>query len=628
MLIDPILPRLRLPADLLQTLEGCRSRRYPDSREELLELCCGLEGGERFLVRYPVPGRGMVTEAEVLRCKNAVAVNFPEERMRRRDPDSMLIGDEGPSDKPRFSEQLGYPFARLRRETMDWLARQDLILLPFPAGGERYGRPALLVCPANAAFFALTLADLQGLIPAHRIPAGYQPEAILLVAPPFRHSHFQGKQRVVHVRSESCHEIFAYNLYPGPSAKKGVFSFLLDLGEREGFLVNHASCAVVENRRGDKMTILHEGASGGGKSEMLEGLKAEAEQGLLLAKNIANGREICLRGLPKLRLRPAADDMVISKPEFGDLLGRLGIADAEAGWFLRVDGETEYGCDPELERLCLRPPEPLVTYNLQAVPGAVCLPWEPVEENNGRPCSNPRVVLPRAMKPGICDRNVLQVDLRSFGVRMPPSTGERPDIGIMGLVQIVPAALAWLWRLVSPRGYQNPSVHDPGAGLRAEGVGSYWPFATGTRAAQANLLLRQLMQSPGTRNLLIPNQYIGAYHVGFIGQRLVRDLLCESPAALKAENLRPARCPLLGWSLGALQASEGEIPAFLLRPEEQPELGEEGYDRGAAILTSFFKQELRTFLCPELDPLGAEIIECCLRDAGPEDYLRLSPPMV
>ena len=39
-------------------------------------------------------GLGTVKEAEVVRCKNGCVVNFMEDYMRRRDPNSMAIGDE------------------------------------------------------------------------------------------------------------------------------------------------------------------------------------------------------------------------------------------------------------------------------------------------------------------------------------------------------------------------------------------------------------------------------------------------------------------------------------------------------------------------------------------------------
>jgi hypothetical protein len=49
----------------------------------------------------------------------------------------------------------------------------------------------------------------------------FDPKAVIFVAPPFRHTHFKGKQMVVHNRRPGRHELFSYNLYPGPSAKKG-----------------------------------------------------------------------------------------------------------------------------------------------------------------------------------------------------------------------------------------------------------------------------------------------------------------------------------------------------------------------------------------------------------------------
>jgi len=105
-------------------------------------------------------------------------------------------------------------------------------------------------------------------------------------------------------------------------------------------------------------------------------------------------------------------------------------------------------------------------------------------------------VLPRSIVPGIFNRPVT-VDVRNFGVRMPACTAELPSYGIAGLFHILPPALAWLWRLVSPRGYANPSIIS-GGDLESEGVGSYWPFATGKRVRHANLLLEQIVNtSPG-----------------------------------------------------------------------------------------------------------------------------------
>ncbi|NEC93340.1 DUF4914 family protein, partial [Streptomyces sp. SID12501] len=131
-------------------------------------------------------------------------------------------------------------FDPTRAETLEWLGTQELVVVPFKAGGPHFGYPSLAIVPLNSAFFALTLVDLQGWVTFDEIGA-FTPRSILYVAPPFRHTHFDSRQVVVHNRSEVLHEVWAYNLYPGPSAKKGVFSVLLDIGEHEGWLTAHAS---------------------------------------------------------------------------------------------------------------------------------------------------------------------------------------------------------------------------------------------------------------------------------------------------------------------------------------------------------------------------------------------------
>ena len=625
---DSFLARMILPEDLRAALDTAKWICCPETREELVELCYGPTHALRCDVTYTVPGRGVIREAEVVRCKNGPVVNFTEDYMRRRDPDCMRIGDEGPSDKPRFREQYGYDFSVLRAETMQWLTGQGLILLPFRAGGQLWGVDALLVCPANAAFFALALADMQGFRSKSRIGEPYRPRAILYVAPPFRYTHFAGRQLVVHQRSESLHEVFSYNLYPGPSAKKGVFSVLLDIGEREGWITNHASAAMLETPCEDEVVFMHEGASGGGKSEMLEEIPRESSGQVLLGTHLITGERYYLTLRESCRIHPIADDMVIAHRTLQNDSGCLVIADAEAGWFVRMDEDRGYGCKPAYERISIHPPKPLLFFNMEGSPGATCLIWEHTRNSDGSPCSNPRVIIPRELIESIVPGDRPQeVNVRSFGVRMPPSTAEKPNYGVMGLLQVVPVSLAWLWRLVSPRGFRNPSVADSAEsnGLASEGVGSYWPFCTGRRVAQANLLLRQLLAAPNTLNILLPNQHIGAYRVGFMGEWLSREYLARRGGVLRMRHLIPARCPLFGLSLDEMILDGQHIRRTFLQPEHQSCLGLRGYDAGARILTEFMKEQIRPFLCEELDPIGQKILALCLEDAPLEEDLKITP---
>jgi len=265
--IDHAVPlTVELAPALRAALESSPRVVVPATRAELYALSLGPEGGPVFSVDYEANGE-TVTEATVTRCRNGIAVNYPEDYMRRRDPKCMLIADDRPTDKDRYIDRFGESFDRVKQETLDWLGTQELVVVPFKAGALTFGSPSLAVMPINSAFFALTLMDLQGWTTFDEI-GPYTPRSILYVAPPFRQTEFDDKQVVVHDRSETLHEIFAYNLYPGPSAKKGVFSVLLDVGEQEGWITAHASSVRVTTPYDNQTIVMHEGASGGGKSEM------------------------------------------------------------------------------------------------------------------------------------------------------------------------------------------------------------------------------------------------------------------------------------------------------------------------------------------------------------------------
>ncbi len=622
--MNEYLQKFVLTEEVYKIVTGSNKVIFPKTRAELIELSFGNQMVDSFEVAYDVPEKGTVVEVNVTRCKNGVAVNYMEDYMRLRDPDSLVIGDSQDTDKPRYQDEYHADFAPLRSATLEWLKNQELIVLPFKAGGYEYGYDALLIAPANAAFFACALADLQGFLGIDEVMDNFTPKAIVYLAPPFRHTHFDGKQIVVHNRLEEIHEVFSYNLYPGPSAKKGIYGVLLNIGEQEGWLTAHASTVKVITPYDNEIVIMHEGASGGGKSEMIEPAHRAADGRLVLGENLATGEKYYLELSESCELRPVTDDMALCHPKMQNDSKKLVVQDAENGWFLRLDHVTEYGTSPQYEKIFTQPKEPLLFLNIQAVPKATCLVWEHTLDSNGKPCPNPRAILPRRLVPDIVSDPV-EVDVRSFGVRTPPCTRENPSYGILGMFHILPPALAWLWRLVAPRGYNNPSIIG-GKGMISEGVGSYWPFATGKMVKQANLLLDQILHSSSTRYVLIPNQHIGVYKVSFNPQWVAREYIARRGSAkFKPDQLKEARCTLLGYGLESLKVDGQYIRRAFLQPERQQEVGKDGYDAGAAILVEFFKKEAAKFHTEELNPLGRQIIDCLLRDAPLQEYIDLIP---
>lgn len=613
---------VKIPAELLEVLTSCKSYTVFNSVEELRIAALGGPDSNSYEVKYEVPGKGEYTEAIIHRVSNGISANYTDPYMRRRDPDTMSIADDLPTDKETFRERFGYEFSTLKKETFDWLKSQDLAVFLYFAGRENIGVGGIAVAPANAGFFAMGLAMLQQIISSDEISQGFTLDSIIYVAPTFRHTHFNGKQIVVHNRTNDRHEIFSYNLYPGPSAKKGLYGALLTKGEREGWITAHCSTVQAVSPYDNITTFMHEGASGGGKSEMLQHIVREPNGQIKIGQNSITG-ESRLINLPLFSsFNPVTDDMALCHPSYQTNNGKLRVLDAENAWFIRVDSVNEYGDDPFLEKITLKPPKPLLFLNLKSNPDSTVLIWEHTEDEPGKPCPNPRVILPREIVPNVIGHPV-SVDIRSFGVRTPPSSAEKPNYGILGMFHILPPALAWLWRLVSPRGHANPSIVGT-TGMGSEGVGSYWPFATGKMVQHANMLLEQIINTPATRFTLVPNQYIGVWKVGFKPQLLMREYLTRrGNAHLRSDQYQAARCPLLGYELNYLTIEGAKIPSRFLKVYKQDEVGIEGYDKGGEMLYDFFKKELQQYLVPELNPKGREIIEACLNGATVEEYEKL-----
>ncbi|MBI9098333.1 MAG: DUF4914 family protein [Spirochaetaceae bacterium] len=612
---------LKLPEDIQSVLDNASSVMYPRSRNELIELALGGNGSESYVTSYEVPGKGVFNEAITEKKSNGVAVNYFEPYMRRRDPECMVIGDDLPTDKATYKERFKESFDKTRTEMLEWLKTQDLSVTAFHIGkpfthGDQYG--GLLIAPKNMGFFIAGLADLQGLVTPEEYTDDFEIRSVMFVTPTFRHTHHEGKQIVVHNRNNGLHEIFSNNLYPGPSAKKGVYGSLLTIGEQEDWLTLHASTVKAVNKINGEVVLMHEGASGAGKSEMLEQPHRNADGDLVLGTNIVTNETITVNIPNQDELYPLTDDMAMCHPRHGVKKDTLSACDAEDAWFLRVDHVTAKGIDPHMEHMTLNAPEPLIFLNLK--PEDPIKVWEHTEDEPGVPCPNPRVVMPREFVPGII-HDTVNVDIRNFGLRAPATHKDAVSYGIVGMVHILPPAMAWLWRLVSPRGHANPSITAGGKLMQAEGVGSYWPFATGRKVPQANLLLNQIKESGDVKYTLTPNQNVGAWNVKFMSEWMGRSILTAAKDDFfEKENLLEARSPLLGYTPKRAKVHNFDIPEGFLRVETQSEVGPDAYDQGAKMLTDFFKEEVSQFLEDDLDPLGKKIIELFLSDAPIKDY--------
>jgi hypothetical protein len=195
---------INLPDCAADILKNCRSYIVPKTREEIFALAVGNQDHGSFEVAYDVEGRH-VLEATVTKVRNGLVINYADAYMRRRDPNCMLVAGDKQTDKVKFATHLDTPFSDMRASTFEWLKKQDLSVTFFTLGGldEKAGRGAMLIAPANAGFFVGALADLQGLIAPDKMTPDFNVYSIIYLAPTFRHTHFNGKQIVVHNRLDN-----------------------------------------------------------------------------------------------------------------------------------------------------------------------------------------------------------------------------------------------------------------------------------------------------------------------------------------------------------------------------------------------------------------------------------------
>jgi hypothetical protein len=168
--------KLNPPEVIRQLFQAAPKIVVARTQQDLIDLACGTAAESNFEVAYEIPGRGRVVEATVARVRNGIAANYVDPYMRRRDPDSLVVGDELDTDKPTFKELYGKDFDPVRQEALDWLKSQELAAFAFTAGKPGMGVDALAIVPLNAGFFALGLAMLQGMINLDEIPDDFSPK--------------------------------------------------------------------------------------------------------------------------------------------------------------------------------------------------------------------------------------------------------------------------------------------------------------------------------------------------------------------------------------------------------------------------------------------------------------------
>ena len=106
--------KLNLPEEIIELIKSAPRSLFFNSPEEIFKQSMGGEDNLSYDVKYDIPGKGEVTEVKLHRVTNGLSANYTDPYMRRRDPDTMLIGDSQPTDKKRFADEFGYDFSILR----------------------------------------------------------------------------------------------------------------------------------------------------------------------------------------------------------------------------------------------------------------------------------------------------------------------------------------------------------------------------------------------------------------------------------------------------------------------------------------------------------------------------------
>lgn len=151
-----------VPENIAKLLTECKSFKVFNTSEELADAATNGKENVQYEVQYDVPGKGNYTEAIVQRVKNGISANYTEAYMRRRDPDTMVIADNNPTDKKRFIDKYGYEFSGLQTETFDWLKKTRPCGFLLFCRKRKYWLFRYCYCSCQCSILCIGFVDVAG----------------------------------------------------------------------------------------------------------------------------------------------------------------------------------------------------------------------------------------------------------------------------------------------------------------------------------------------------------------------------------------------------------------------------------------------------------------------------------
>ena len=109
---------IALSPKISDLLKSCKGFTLFNTTEELADAATNGRENFNFEVNYDVPGKGNYTEVHVQRVKNGISANYTEPYMRRRDPGTMSIADDLPTDKRDLRRNMGTNFQNWRKRPL------------------------------------------------------------------------------------------------------------------------------------------------------------------------------------------------------------------------------------------------------------------------------------------------------------------------------------------------------------------------------------------------------------------------------------------------------------------------------------------------------------------------------